>query len=97
VVNFNSNCRIADVRLEDQAFDRAHRLGQKLDVNIYKLTVSGTVEDRRSRPHDWSRRMNKLMFRDPRASGYEKRACQSGAVRRRSQELQQAQYERVTW
>ena len=24
------------------------RLGQKLDVNIYKLTVSGTVEDRTS-------------------------------------------------
>jgi hypothetical protein len=23
-----------------------NRLGQKLDVNIYKLTVSGTVEDR---------------------------------------------------
>jgi hypothetical protein len=35
------------LRLEDQAFDRAHRLGQKLDVNIYKLTVSNTVEDRK--------------------------------------------------
>ena len=32
--------------LEDQAFDRAHRLGQTLDVNIYKLCVSETVEDR---------------------------------------------------
>ncbi|WWD17666.1 hypothetical protein CI109_102107 [Kwoniella shandongensis] len=32
--------------LEDQAFDRAHRLGQKLDVNIFKLTISETVEDR---------------------------------------------------
>lgn len=32
--------------LEDQAFDRAHRLGQKLDVNIYKLTIAETVEDR---------------------------------------------------
>ncbi|WWC86455.1 uncharacterized protein L201_001332 [Kwoniella dendrophila CBS 6074] len=32
--------------LEDQAFDRAHRLGQKLDVNIYKLTIEETVEDR---------------------------------------------------
>ncbi|KAK1925490.1 SNF2 family N-terminal domain-containing protein [Papiliotrema laurentii] len=32
--------------LEDQAFDRAHRLGQKLDVNIYKLTIGETVEDR---------------------------------------------------
>ncbi|BEJ17181.1 hypothetical protein CspHIS471_0605820 [Cutaneotrichosporon sp. HIS471] len=32
--------------LEDQAFDRAHRLGQQLDVNIYKLTIAATVEDR---------------------------------------------------
>ncbi|WRT64369.1 uncharacterized protein IL334_001301 [Kwoniella shivajii] len=32
--------------LEDQAFDRAHRLGQKLDVNIFKLTIQETVEDR---------------------------------------------------
>lgn len=36
----------ADIRLEDQAFDRAHRLGQTRDVNIYKLTVKETVEDR---------------------------------------------------
>lgn len=32
--------------LEDQAFDRAHRLGQKREVHIYKLTVGQTVEDR---------------------------------------------------
>ncbi|WVR06061.1 hypothetical protein IAU60_003089 [Kwoniella sp. DSM 27419] len=32
--------------LEDQAFDRAHRLGQKLDVNIHKLTIKETIEDR---------------------------------------------------
>lgn len=32
--------------LEDQAFDRAHRFGQVRDVNIYKLKVDGTVEDR---------------------------------------------------
>lgn len=32
--------------LEDQAYDRAHRLGQKLDVHIYKLTVRESVEDR---------------------------------------------------
>jgi len=32
--------------LEDQAFDRAHRLGQKLPVWIYKLTVLDTVEQR---------------------------------------------------
>jgi hypothetical protein len=32
--------------LEDQAYDRAHRLGQKLDCFIYKLTVERSVEDR---------------------------------------------------
>lgn len=32
--------------LEDQAFDRAHRLGQKRTVNIHKLSVPGTVEER---------------------------------------------------
>ncbi|PPQ99319.1 hypothetical protein CVT24_009187 [Panaeolus cyanescens] len=32
--------------LEDQAFDRAHRFGQKRDVNIYKLKIDNTVEDR---------------------------------------------------
>jgi hypothetical protein len=43
-------CGQADAcRLEDQAFDRAHRLGQTRDVNIYKLTVEGTVEDREPR------------------------------------------------
>ncbi|KAJ3774605.1 SNF2 family DNA-dependent ATPase [Lentinula raphanica] len=32
--------------LEDQAFDRSHRFGQKRDVNIYKLKIDSTVEDR---------------------------------------------------
>lgn len=32
--------------LEDQAFDRAHRFGQTRDVNIFKLKIDNTVEDR---------------------------------------------------
>ncbi|KAJ3534788.1 hypothetical protein NM688_g7079 [Phlebia brevispora] len=32
--------------LEDQAFDRAHRLGQTRDVNIHKLSIPDTVETR---------------------------------------------------
>ncbi|GJE98728.1 DEAD/DEAH box helicase [Phanerochaete sordida] len=32
--------------LEDQAFDRAHRLGQTRPVHIHKLSVPGTVEQR---------------------------------------------------
>lgn len=32
--------------LQDQAFDRAHRFGQTRQVNIYKLTIEQTVEER---------------------------------------------------
>ncbi|KAI0088296.1 SNF2 family N-terminal domain-containing protein [Irpex rosettiformis] len=32
--------------LEDQAFDRAHRMGQKRTVNIHKLSIPDTVEER---------------------------------------------------
>ncbi|GAA6060368.1 hypothetical protein JCM10212_004552 [Sporobolomyces blumeae] len=32
--------------IEQQAFDRAHRYGQKEDVKVYKLVIDGTVEDR---------------------------------------------------
>jgi len=31
---------------QDQAFDRAHRFGQQRDVNIFKLKIDNTVEDR---------------------------------------------------
>lgn len=32
--------------LQDQAFDRAHRMGQTRDVSIWKLKIDDTVEDR---------------------------------------------------
>jgi SNF2 family DNA or RNA helicase len=32
--------------VQEQAFDRAHRLGQTRDVNIYKLKIADTVEER---------------------------------------------------
>ncbi|GAA5874648.1 hypothetical protein JCM8547_003947 [Rhodosporidiobolus lusitaniae] len=32
--------------IEQQAFDRAHRMGQTENVKIYKLTIMNTVEDR---------------------------------------------------
>ncbi|KAG8867604.1 hypothetical protein FRC20_005358 [Serendipita sp. 405] len=32
--------------IEDQAFDRAHRLGQTRNVDIYKLMIPDTVEER---------------------------------------------------
>jgi hypothetical protein len=37
---------LSELNPEDQAFDRAHRLGQTRDVHIYKLMVPDTVEER---------------------------------------------------
>lgn len=31
---------------QDQAFDRTHRFGQTRQVNIFKLTIPNTVEER---------------------------------------------------
>lgn len=33
-------------QIEEQAFDRAHRLGQTRDVTIYKISIKDTVEER---------------------------------------------------
>lgn len=43
--------------LEDQAYDRAHRLGQTRDVNIYKLTIPETVETRILQLQDTKRQL----------------------------------------
>ena len=32
--------------VEDQAVDRAHRIGQEKNVSVIKLTIKGTVEER---------------------------------------------------
>lgn len=32
--------------MQEQAFDRVHRLGQFRDVNIIKLTMTDTVEEK---------------------------------------------------
>lgn len=37
---------VINITFQDQAFDRAHRFGQKRAVNIHKLCVPNTVEQR---------------------------------------------------
>ncbi|KAI5955214.1 hypothetical protein KGF54_001775 [Candida jiufengensis] len=32
--------------VEDQAMDRAHRIGQEKEVNVHRILIAGTVEDR---------------------------------------------------
>lgn len=32
--------------VEDQAIDRAHRIGQKMEVQVHRMLIAGTVEDR---------------------------------------------------
>ncbi|WFD42851.1 hypothetical protein MPSI1_001501 [Malassezia psittaci] len=46
-------------QIEEQAFDRAHRLGQTKNVYIYKLSIAGTVEERILRLQDKKRALAK--------------------------------------
>ncbi len=32
--------------VEDQAIDRVHRIGQALDITVYRIIVSNSIEDR---------------------------------------------------
>jgi len=60
LVNAN-NVILADMwwnpSLEDQAVDRTHRLGQEREVNIFKLLVSDSIEERILELQDRKRRM----------------------------------------
>jgi superfamily II DNA or RNA helicase len=54
--------------VEDQATDRAHRIGQDKPVFVYKLIASGTVEDRMLELQDRKRILAGAVF-DPDAAG----------------------------
>ena len=45
--------------VEDQAIDRVHRIGQKREVLVYKITVKDTVEDRIVKLQDTKREIAK--------------------------------------
>ena len=45
-IRLRSDNLLAKPLRQDQAFGRAHRIGQKKPVNIWKLTIEGTVEER---------------------------------------------------
>ena len=44
-------------QIEEQAFDRAHRMGQTRDVHIYKLSVRNSVEERLLEMQDKKRQL----------------------------------------
>jgi len=48
--------------LEDQAIDRVHRLGQKKNVDVTRLTISNTIEDRILHLQDQKRELARGLF-----------------------------------
>ena len=48
--------------VEDQATDRAHRIGQDRPVFVYKLVTSGTVEERMVQLQDRKRRLREAVY-----------------------------------
>ena len=50
--------------IEDQASDRAHRIGQERPVTIYRLIASGTIEEKIIRLHQNKRSMADALLQD---------------------------------
>lgn len=50
--------------IEDQASDRAHRIGQTRPVTFYRLITAGTVEDNILRLHNLKRNMADALLQD---------------------------------
>jgi SNF2 family DNA or RNA helicase len=54
--------------VEDQASDRAHRIGQLRPVTVVKLVSQGTIEERVLGLHEHKRRLAKLVIEDDSAA-----------------------------
>lgn len=52
---------------EEQATDRAHRIGQKKNVFVYKLIVKGTIEERMLELQEQKRNISRGLFDEQRA------------------------------
>ena len=50
--------------IEDQASDRAHRIGQKRPVTVYRLIAAGTIEEKIIRLHQNKRSMADALLQD---------------------------------
>jgi superfamily II DNA or RNA helicase len=50
--------------VEDQASDRAHRIGQQQPVTVLKLVAQGTIEERVLGLHEHKRRLSQLVIAD---------------------------------
>ena len=48
--------------VEDQATDRAHRIGQDKPVFVYKLVTTGTVEERMAQLQERKRRLGEAVY-----------------------------------
>jgi SNF2 family DNA or RNA helicase len=50
--------------IEDQASDRAHRIGQERPVTVYRLIAAGTIEEKIIRLHQNKRSMADALLQD---------------------------------
>ena len=50
--------------IEDQASDRAHRIGQERPVTVYRLIATGTIEEKIIRLHQNKRSMADALLQD---------------------------------
>ena len=50
--------------IEDQASDRAHRIGQERPVTVYRLIAAGTIEEKIIRLHTSKRNMADALLQD---------------------------------